>query len=40
MASRVLTSTADRPEYNKAIKIIEAAAREAQQGARDSQDLE
>lgn len=40
VASRVLTSTAERPEYNKAIKIIEAAARKAQQGAGDGEDME
>eukprot|EP00904_Undaria_pinnatifida_P005540 jgi/Undpi1/2115/HiC_scaffold_12.g05501.m1 len=40
VSSRVLTSTADRPEYNKAIKIIQAAAREAQQGAADDEEFE
>lgn len=40
VASRVITSTADRPEYNKAIQIIRAAAREAEQSAGDGEDME
>ncbi|CAN0017747.1 unnamed protein product [Laminaria digitata] len=40
VASRVLTSTTDRPEYNKAIQIIQKAAREAQQGAGDGEDMD